>query len=222
MKLSYIYILICLLIVAVSWEEQRSVSASVITETREIPEEAIRLRVLANSDLPGDQWLKREVRDQVVEQITTWVEELASTTEAREEIEANLSEIENIVGETININGYDYTYDVQFGEITFPTKLYGSQLYPAGEYEGVLITIGAGQGENWWCVLFPPLCFVDFGTGEVIDPDQEAQEGNEQSEKLDEEEQQGEDLEDEIVDEEELEVKFFIVELVEKVRSFFA
>lgn len=193
-----------------SWESQRSVAASIMTESKVIPEDSIRLRVLAHSDTPQDQWLKREVRDVVVQQMSIWAEEAEDIDEAREHIELGLVALNERVQEEIRKRGFTYTSLVEYDQIPFPSKLYGNQFYPAGEYEGLLITIGAGQGENWWCVLFPPLCFVDFGTGEVLDPDQEARE------------QQGKSLAAPSEAEGEIEVRFFVLELIEKVKAWFA
>ncbi|WP_067728502.1 stage II sporulation protein R [Oceanobacillus damuensis] len=134
-----------------------------------IPDEAIRLRILANSDDEADQELKRMVRDNVNEQVTEWVQHITDIEEARKLIESRIDELEVIVEETIEKAGRDNEYNVEYGKnVTFPTKLYGSFLYPAGEYEAILITIGEGKGANWWCVLFPPLCFLDFFNGTSV------------------------------------------------------
>ncbi|RPF54094.1 stage II sporulation protein R [Aquisalibacillus elongatus] len=158
-----------------------------------IPDEAIRLRILANSNSEADQELKREVRDQVNAEVTEWVEELTSIDEARKIIQNRLPEIEAIVAETVG----DQPYTVDFGEVEFPDKVYDNYVYPGGTYEAILITIGEGQGDNWWCVLFPPLCFVDFANGTtVLEHDTE-----------------GESVEEE----EEVEVKFFLWEWLKKI-----
>lgn len=175
-----------------SWEVQKysSVSAGSLTE---IPEDAIRLRILANSDSAKDQWLKREIRDKVNEEILEWVTELTTAGEARTIIEANLDKIEAIVALELTRIGITDSFTVQFDEVQFPTKLYGNIVYPAGFYEAVLITIGEGSGENWWCVLFPPLCFIDFANGEAVSNGENG--------------------------EEEIEVRFFIVDVIS---SFFS
>lgn len=191
-----LYIITSLLVLMMSWEAQRSMSVAAANMVT-IPEDAIRLRILANSDSPRDQWLKREIRDQVNEEITKWVTELDSIDNAREVIELQLDKIEAIVEQQlINIGSTD-SFTVQFDEVQFPTKLYGNVVYPAGLYEAVLITIGEGKGENWWCVLFPPLCFIDFANADAAD-DLEAEEKKE------------------------VEVKFFVVEIFNKVKSLFS
>ncbi|MFP7734063.1 stage II sporulation protein R [Priestia aryabhattai] len=133
-----------------------------------IPDEAIRLRILANSDDEKDQYVKRLIRDRVNEQITEWVKDLTSVAVAREKIKENLPALETIAKEVLKEEGVNESVHVKFGKVEFPTKLYGQFLYPAGEYEAVLITLGKGEGANWWCVLFPPLCFLDFSNGEAV------------------------------------------------------
>ena len=133
-----------------------------------IPEESIRLRILANSNTPVDQTLKRNIRDAVNAQITTWVEQLEDVDDAREVIRANMAELDQIVEEELVGAGSKEEFNISLEETAFPTKLYGSRLYPAGQYEAVLITLGNGNGDNWWCVLFPPLCFLDFSNGDAV------------------------------------------------------
>lgn len=137
-------------------------------ETMVIPEEAIRLRILANSDLEQDQNVKRLVRDEVNKEITNWVATLTSQDEAKSVIQAGLPQLQKIAEEVVAEQGLDQSVKIDFGKVEFPTKLYGQYLYPAGEYEAVLITLGAGEGANWWCVLYPPLCFLDFSTGNAV------------------------------------------------------
>ena len=137
-------------------------------EVQVIPSEAIRLRILANSNHESDQELKRKIRDEVNQEINVWVAELTSVEEAREVISSRLDEIESIAQEVMERENNVQEVDVSFGKTVFPTKLYGQYLYPAGEYEAIKISLGAGEGENWWCVLFPPLCFLDFNSGTAV------------------------------------------------------
>src|SRR5699024_7216110 len=131
-----------------------------------IPDDAIRLRILANSDSDKDQALKEDVRDAVNEEINGWVEKLNDIDQARNIIQSNVPQLEKTVERVLKGAGSAQAFTVEYAEdVTFPTKLYGSYIYPAGEYEAVLITLGDGEGENWWCVLFPPLCFLDFSNG---------------------------------------------------------
>ncbi|MCU5114996.1 stage II sporulation protein R [Bacillus wiedmannii] len=134
-----------------------------------IPKEAVRLRILANSDSDKDQVLKRKVRDEVKAQIDGWVADLTSFEEARKVIQSHIPEIEKTVANTLKKEGSKDSFQVKFSKnVKFPTKVYGNFIYPAGEYEAVLITIGEGEGANWWCVLFPPMCFLDFSSGTAV------------------------------------------------------
>ncbi|MFB6584693.1 stage II sporulation protein R [Bacillus thuringiensis] len=134
-----------------------------------IPKEAVRLRILANSDSDKDQALKRKVRDEVKAQIDGWVADLTSFEEARKVIQSHIPEIEKTVENTLKREGSKESFQVKFSKnVKFPTKVYGNFIYPAGEYEAVLITIGEGDGANWWCVLFPPMCFLDFSSGTAV------------------------------------------------------
>ncbi|WP_217586398.1 stage II sporulation protein R [Lentibacillus saliphilus] len=173
-----------------------------------IPDDAIRLRILANSDQDADQQLKHEIRDAVNAQITEWVEEMTDIDAARRLIESKIPVIKETVERVLAENGSDQDHTVEYGSnVTFPVKLYGSFLYPAGEYEAVLITLGDGQGSNWWCVLFPPLCFLDFSNGTSTAENDEA----EQQEDLTAESEDISDASDEEDDEEGgFKIKFFL------------
>ncbi|OIJ11760.1 stage II sporulation protein R [Anaerobacillus alkalilacustris] len=195
-----IYIFTSLLVLMMSWEAQRSMSVAAANLVA-IPDEAIRLRILANSDSPKDQWLKREIRDQVNMEITEWVTELESIDNARDVIRTQLDRIEEIVQVELTRIGITDSFTVEFDEVQFPTKLYGNTLYPAGLYEAILITIGEGKGENWWCVLFPPLCFIDFANGDAVEGDSAKEQSSE--------------------NEEEVEVRFFVLDLFTKVKNIF-
>jgi stage II sporulation protein R len=187
-----------------------------------IPNEAIRLRILANSDLEVDQELKREVRDEVNAAITEWVAELTSVEAARDLIQSRLPEIKAIAEEVLEKNGSNQSVKTDFGKVEFPTKLYGEFLYPAGEYEAVLITLGAGEGANWWCVLFPPLCFLDFSNSVAVKEgvdEQEEKEAKGEEEKVETQEAKEPVFVEEKKDEQEVEVKFFLVELWDKIFS---
>ncbi|MED3788027.1 stage II sporulation protein R [Peribacillus frigoritolerans] len=165
--LAIIYLLILTLgtIVSIYMPKAEMVGAE---DTKVIPDEAIRLRILANSDKEEDQAVKRLIRDEVNEDITKWVAELTSLDEARDVITSHLPDIQATAEAVIKEQGLEQSVKVDFGQAEFPTKLYGQYLYPAGEYEAVIITLGEGDGANWWCVLFPPLCFLDFSNGTAV------------------------------------------------------
>lgn len=210
-----------------------------------IPNDAIRLRILANSDSEEDQALKRKVRDAVNAEITNWVADLTSKEAAKQLLKDKQPEIQKIAEKVVMEESSDQTVKVKFGKVDFPTKLYGEFLYPAGEYEAILITLGAGEGANWWCVLFPPLCFLDFSNSVAVSDgfEEDKKEENskkkeevvaEKKDKADEESKKAkEDKKAEVkevakdskedpvyVDEEkesDVEVKFFLVELWDKI-----
>jgi stage II sporulation protein R len=161
----YMYIAFAIIVLLASWESNRA-SAALVEQT--IPQESIRLRILANSDAPREQWIKREIRDAVNARIAGWVQGPQEIEEARRQINSRLPELNDLVGKMLSANGFDYGYNVELGSVPFPTKMYGDKVYPAGDYEALLITLGEGKGQNWWCVLFPPLCFVDAASGEAI------------------------------------------------------
>ncbi|MED1202909.1 stage II sporulation protein R [Heyndrickxia acidicola] len=133
-----------------------------------IPHDAIRLRILANSDQDADQAVKEKIRDAVNLSIEKWVKDLTSKEKAKEVIVSHLPEIERIAKRVMAEQKMHQSVKVEFGQVQFPTKLYGDYLYPAGMYQAVLITLGKGEGANWWCVLYPPLCFLDFSNGVAV------------------------------------------------------
>ncbi|MBO5370946.1 MAG: stage II sporulation protein R [Clostridia bacterium] len=121
----------------------------------------IRLHVLANSDSAEDQALKLKVRDRVIEETDGIFTDSENVVGAKSKIEGNIDFIKDIAKDEIRKNGYDYDVNVSLGMSDFPTKEYGNIILPAGSYEALKIEIGDAKGKNWWCVLFPPLCFVD-------------------------------------------------------------
>jgi stage II sporulation protein R len=159
----YIYIAFALMILITVWESNRT-DAAVITPA--IPQESIRIRILANSDSAQDQALKGVIRDAVVASMQSWVNGPQTIEQARSIVTEHLPELDLLVGDMIRDRGYSYSHEVKLGVVPFPAKMFGNEMYPAGEYEALRITIGSGEGQNWWCVLFPPLCFVDTFTGE--------------------------------------------------------
>jgi stage II sporulation protein R len=126
--------------------------------------ELIRFHVIANSDSEMDQALKRKVRDLVVQQMTPEFAKAKNLTEARAVAKEHLAEIQAIAGKEVEAWGKSYPVTVQLGRFDFPVKSYGEITLSAGNYEAVRVVIGKGQGANWWCVLFPPLCFVDVSS----------------------------------------------------------
>lgn len=124
-------------------------------------EKLIRFHVLANSDSKEDQDLKLEVRNAIVEYLRPELEKSKDIIESEKIIESKYNEIEEVARKVIIKNGYDYNVSVNLEYTNFPTKQYSNIVLPAGEYKALRVIIGEGEGQNWWCVMFPPLCFVD-------------------------------------------------------------
>ena len=119
-----------------------------------------RLHIIANSDSKEDQELKLKVRDKIVEYMNTIIPKDSDKNSVVSVAQNHLDNFKKIAIETIKENGYDYPVNVNIGNYYFPTKSYGNISFPAGNYDGLKIEIGNSAGQNWWCVLFPPLCFV--------------------------------------------------------------
>ncbi|SHE97400.1 stage II sporulation protein R [Seinonella peptonophila] len=167
-RIYIILTVICLLIATGYMIDPMSITENASLDQPAIPAQAIRLRILANSNTVQDQWLKRKVRDQIVSEMKQWAQQPKTRAEARQLIRKRLPQLQEIAIETIRRYGFSYPVHLQFGRVPFPTKLYGEQVYPAGFYEALLIRIGRGEGDNWWCVLFPPLCFVEMQNGDAV------------------------------------------------------
>ena len=143
-----------------------------------VRESVVRLHILANSDSDEDQTLKLKVRDAVVEAAAGWLDSAEDAQEARALASARLSELKAIAQRTVTDAGYDYPVDATLCTMYFPTRQYDTITLPAGVYEAVRFTIGAGEGKNWWCVVYPPICAgaaMDRKTlSDVLDGDQVA------------------------------------------------
>ncbi|MBY6037363.1 stage II sporulation protein R [Fictibacillus nanhaiensis] len=204
----FILILISLAVMFLFFETQTKVANATMNASVKIPEESIRLRILADSNSEADQKLKREIRDKVNAQITTWVDEFTTLTEAREIIRGELPAIERIVENELKEAGIEKTFSVELSKVAFPTKMYGEFIYPAGQYEALLITLGEGEGKNWWCVLFPPLCFLDFENGDAVKENKDGKTDGAETASV---EKTGESKE--------IQTKFFVVELFDSLVS---
>ena len=160
-----LFLLICILLYS-TW----TIASS---QSKLSNEDFIRFHVIANSDSNDDQQLKLAVRDGVMAKINselireTMAQELAEETrvsldleQSRKYIQDNLAEIEETAERIIRENGYDYRVEAELGVKWIPQKTYGDVIFPSGNYEALNITIGEGKGQNWWCVLFPPLCLI--------------------------------------------------------------
>lgn len=126
----------------------------------DLQENLIRLHIIADSDSDADQNVKLQVRDAVLKNIGDKMS-VSDKDECKSEIIENLDEVEKIADEVLRENGFNYTSHAEYGKFYFPEKSYKSMTLPAGEYYGVRIVLGSGQGHNWWCVMYPPLCFKE-------------------------------------------------------------
>ena len=133
----------------------------------DISNSVFRLHVIANSDSEEDQNLKYLVRDELIKYMNSICENISSKEEAIEIAEENKDEFYNIAKKVINDNGFNYDVNIDIGNFSFPTKTYGDIALPAGFYDALKVEIGSSSGQNWWCVMFPSLCFVDITNGVV-------------------------------------------------------
>lgn len=124
----------------------------------EIYSEMIRLHVLADSDDEDEQTLKLKVRDAVLEKVTELTDGVTDTEQALEIVERNLQDLAEIGEQVVLKNGYDHEVTAEIGREVYPEREYEGFKLPAGEYYSLMIKIGKAEGQNWWCVLFPPLC----------------------------------------------------------------
>lgn len=138
-----------------------------------ISDSVFRLHVIANSDSDEDQALKLKVRDSLLEYMNSLCSSTSSKEEAMRIANEHIDDFTKIAQDVIAQNGYDYSVDVSVGSCDFPTKEYGDVSLPAGTYDALRVKIGSASGHNWWCVLFPPLCFVDVSSGIVPDESKE-------------------------------------------------
>ncbi len=132
-----------------------------------VQDEIIRFHVIANSDSDKDQQLKLKVRDEVIKFLSPLLDQSSSIEESRKILKENDEEVKKIAKKVIEENGYKYSVESELSRENFPEKIYGNIVLPQGEYEAYRILIGKSSGQNWWCVMFPPLCFVDVTKGEV-------------------------------------------------------
>lgn len=157
-------VLFVLLAVAVSYSVEAYMGMAKIND------KVIRLHVIANSNTLEDQQLKYEVRNKVITTFCNEFESILSKEESEKIIIEKISDIRNDAESVVSKAGYDYEVNVYYGNYKFPRKLYEDIVLPEGYYDSVRIEIGKAEGNNWWCVMFPPLCFVDFGKDEGSTP----------------------------------------------------
>ena len=173
----------------------------------------IRFHVLANSDSYEDQELKLKVRDEIIKYLQPMLKQSKSLEQSEQIILSESENIKNIGENIIKENGYTYEVEVKLEYNNFPAKQYSNIVLPAGEYKALRILIGEAKGKNWWCVMFPPLCFVDENNG-VID-----KETDEKLRSVLTEEEYNLIAEDNIEKTKDVKMKFKIVEIIEALVS---
>ncbi len=154
--------------------ENREIKARLDREIQQgIAREVFRLHVIANSDTEKDQELKLKVKTRIVEYLKEILGEDAGLEETKEAVLTHLTEIEQEAENLIEEQGFDYPVEVVVEKTYFPEKTYGDCTFPAGEYEALKVKIGSAKGQNWWCVLYPSLCFLDDTYGIVTEEKKE-------------------------------------------------
>lgn len=150
MKKVFVFILMLLLVVSVYKKSNDSVK---------IPDSAIRFRILANSNSPRDQKIKEDIRDKMQKELYSLLQNSKSIDASRKIINSNMSNFDEILKDSMK--DIEYSYSIDYGMHYFPSKTYKGITYDEGNYESLLVTLGSGKGDNWWCVLFPPLCLLE-------------------------------------------------------------
>lgn len=164
-KLNFIFILTILVFIYIallSFNYSKAISSN-------LSDSVFRLHIIANSDSSADQELKLKVRDKIIEYMNTLTSNSSDKKDVISIVNNHLDSFKEIALNTIKENGYNYDVNIEIGNFHFPTKSYGDISFPAGNYDSLKIEIGDAIGQNWWCVLFPPLCFVNSSTGVVPD-----------------------------------------------------
>ena len=163
----FLVFIICIGILVGSTNEGCLEAQLVSLNYDEIKDKLIRFHVIANSDSDEDQAVKLLVRDKVIDYINIQLKDATEVDEARNILMDNIEEVNNIAINVLWEHGFDYEAKTMISRENFPDKVYGDYLFPQGNYEAFRIIIGNGEGHNWWCVMFPPLCFVDETKGDV-------------------------------------------------------
>ena len=149
-------ILILISLIIISLSSYKSFNEEIV-----IPDEAIRFRVVAKSNDEKDQEIKLKVKDNLQKKLNDLLKNSSSIEETRKLLKANQNEFSLIVKNTLLVNKDDDMYKVKYGLNYFPEKKYKGIIYKEGYYESLVVTLGQGNGKNWWCVLFPPLCLLE-------------------------------------------------------------
>lgn len=141
-----IYILLIIFILSIFLYEKEDIL---------IPDDSIRFRIIANSNSIEDQTMKKVIKKDLEKQLFPLVENSTSKEETKQIIKQN----QDLINQTLN--KYNVDFDINYGQNYFPTKEYKGITYSSGEYESLVISLGEAKGNNWWCVMYPPLCLID-------------------------------------------------------------
>lgn len=169
-KSVFLMLLALFAFVAGGWSFFLSAGEARYTNTQQKQNDFIRFHVVANSDSPFDQSVKLKVRDKMLEYLSPKLEGVSSAGGARDVIISHRTALVDIANQVLADSGADYPADIETGIFEFPVKVYGDMVVPAGRYEAVRVNLGQAEGKNWWCVLFPPLCFVDINSTVAVQP----------------------------------------------------
>ena len=131
--------------------------------------QVMRIHIRANSNSEEDQGIKLKVRDNIIEYITPLISQCENYNDVKSTLESNLMQIKSVADSVLKKNGFEYQSNPKITQEYFPTRNYGGQIFEAGNYNALIINLGSGTGNNWWCVAYPPLCFVgsDNGTSNI-------------------------------------------------------
>ncbi len=180
LRISVGLVIVGVILMGALWGTNRELSAMETHNISEFRDESviapttdqlIRFHVLANSDSEQDQALKRAVRDAILKDVSPRLAVSRSLDESRQILKQIRPDMERIGHDVVKMWGKDYCVRTEYGHSPFPTKSYGSLVLPSGDYEALSVVIGEGQGSNWWCVLFPPLCFIDIDQSTAVQVD---------------------------------------------------
>ncbi len=134
-----------------------------------VSDSVIRIHIRANSNSEIDQEIKLVVRDKIIEYITPMIEDCETCNDVKVILSNSLTEIEFIANKTLVDNGFDYSSSASLDNEFFPSREYDDVIFPSDYYDALIVRLGAGVGDNWWCVAYPPLCFVDDNGSEKIE-----------------------------------------------------
>ena len=134
-----------------------------------IPEDAIRMRIVPNSDSEYDQEIKSKVKEEIEGEVYSILKKTKSVEEARTKLKENINYFDNKVNKVLKEENYSLGYSINFGYNYFPQKKFKGITYKEGHYESLIVTLGKGEGSNWWCVLFPPLCVIEAEENEEVE-----------------------------------------------------